>query len=642
LLIFLVDVFVIEEEENMKRITVVLFALALITPAFGRGGAQAAGGGSGSGGPKVVRDGVFRNAYSSEFTTLDYNNTSTSAIGLHGNLTSCTLVEWDEYTILRPNLATGWTVSPDGLVYTFKLRNDVNWYTSKGEVWGPATARDFVETAKWMLIKENACAINNNLIAMLKNAKEFNDGTITDFNQVGIYAPDDYTLVYTLLRPTPYFLSALTYTSFYPSPGKFRAEMGKNYGTSNDTLLYSGPYIMTVFDPENRRVYERNEKYWNAQRYPLKTIEEIYNKEAATIGPELYLRGEIDETLIPLAILDEWLKDPEKSKNLYQTSSSIYTNFLAFNFDPRYGAEYGPENWRKAVNNLNFRKSFYHGVNKTLMATTLDANNPDRRMLNTFVLPTRFAAGGMDYTQFPPLRDIADKATYDLRLAQDHKAKAMAELRGAVTFPVKVVMPYDTGDPSLVNRVQLLEQQMERDLGTDYIDVVLVPYPSTGYLTNTRNAGVFSFFETRWGPDYADPMSVLDPFNADIAVGTRYGRVYLAEEGLGPDGKPVFQSLLIKADAEVLDIVKRYTLFAEAERYLIDNAYALPYYLSGFDYYVSRLDPFSGLSTRNGPIRTKYAGKALLDRPYTTEEYKAAEARFNQAREAALKAEAGK
>jgi oligopeptide transport system substrate-binding protein len=624
----------------MKKLLVILFALGLVIPAFGGGGSQPAKGVSGSGSPKVVKDGVFRNAYASEFTTLDYNNNATNFYGWHGNLTVCTLVEYDEYTIVRPNLAKEWTVSPDGTVYTFKLRNDVNWYTNKGVVSEPATARDFVETAKWMLIKENANLINANLIAIIKNAKEFNDGTITDFNQVGIRALDDYTLQYTLIRPTPYFLSALTYATFYPSPAKFRAAQGKNYGTSNETVLFSGPYIMTTFDPENKRIYERNEKYWNAAKYPLKIIEEIYNKEALTIGPELYQRNEIDETLIPADILDEWLNEPEKANILYQEPAAKYTYFLAFNFDPRYGAEYGPDNWKKAVNNINFRKSFYYGVNKSLMATTLNPHTPEKHQLNTFVIPGKYAAGGVEYTQLPPLKDVVNKTTYDVKAAQDYKAKAMAELRGKVTFPVKVVMPYNTGTPALVNRVQLLEQQLERDLGTDYIDVILVPYPNTGYSSNTRDAGVFSFFEANWGPDYADPMSVLDPFNADIAVGRRYGRIYLAEDGFGSDGKPVFQSMLNKANEEVLDLSKRYTLFAEAEKYLIDKAYALPYYIGGYNYYVSRLDPFSGHSTRDGRIRQKYAGRALFDRPYTTEEYKAAEAHFNQVREAALKAEA--
>ena len=96
--------------------------------------------------------------------------------------------------------------------------------------------------------------------------------------------------------------------------------------------------------------------------------------------------------------------------------------------------------------------------------------------------------------------------------------------------------------------------------------------------------------------------------------------------------------MLNAANDEALDVSKRYNMAAEAERYLLDNAYALPFYRSGFEYYVSRLDPFSGCLTMNGPSRSKLAGKVLLDRPYTREEFVDAQARYEAEREAALKA----
>lgn len=627
----------------MKRIV----ALLLTTVLFFTGCASntststpAAGDSTDSGsGPKVVQDSVFRNVYDVEFTTLDYNNISTETGTYYGNLTICPLVDFDKYDVIQPMLAKDWTVSDDGTVYTFNLRDDVKWRTVSGEEYAPVTAHDFVDTAKWMLIPENACIINANLISVLKNAKEFNEGTVTDFSQVGIKAVDDYTLEYTLVTPVPYFLSMLTYASFFPTNGKFREEMGSQYGTSNDTMLYSGPYTLTVFEPESRRVYERNDNYWNVASYSIKTIEETYNKEATTITPELFLRGEVDEAKISTDILDEWLKDQEKSKFLYMEPASTFTYFYIFNFDPRY-SDNDPENWRKAVNNLNFRKSLYHGVDKASMAMTLDPNNPEVRLVNTFVLPSFVTVGGTDYTQLPPLKDVSGVTTYDAEMAKSYKEKAMKDLAGSVTFPVQLVMPYNTGSLPLTNRVQLLEQQLERDLGSDYIDVILVPYPATGYSTNVRNAGMFSFYENVWGPDYTDPMAVLEPFNGDSAVGQRYGRSYLAQEGLDASGNSVFQQMLNTANAEVLDTEKRYTLFAEAERYLIDNAYALPFYRSGYDYYVSNLDPFSGYNSQAGRVRIKYAGKNLLDRPYTPEEYAAAEAKYNTEREAALKAAA--
>ncbi len=592
------------------------------------------------GGPKVVEDGIFRNVYVTEFTTLDYNNASTATVTYHADLTICTLLEYDKYGILQPNLATDWTVSDDGTVYTFNLRDDINWRTLDGEVYAKMTAHDFVDTAEWMLIAENASIINGNLIAVLKNAKEFNEGTVTDFAEVGIKALDDYTLEYTLTAPTPYFMSMLTYASFYPANGQFREEMGDSYGTSNDTILYSGPYTMSVFEPESRRTYERYDEYYNADAYSLAAIEEVFNKEAATIAPEMFLRNEIDEADITTDIVDNWVEDPELYDILYNEPAGPYTYFHAFNFDPRYGEEYNPDNWTVAVNNLNFRKSFFHAVDQMSLAMTVDPYAPELRLTNTFVLEGFANVNGVDYTELDALKDISGVETFDTAKAVEYKELAMEELADTVTFPVQVVMPYNTGSLPLTNRAQLLKQQLESTLGTDYIEVVLVAYPSTGYSAETRNAGVWSFFEANWGPDYMDPMSVLDPFNCDIAVGQRYGRVILAEEGLDENGEATFQNMLNEANAEVLDLEARYNLFAEAERYLIDNAYAVPFYRYGYDYYVSRLDPFSGFHSMSGQTREKYAGKVLLDRPYTREEFAIAQEQYIAEREAALLAAA--
>jgi len=620
----------------------VLAALAACGKTAAPAGSTAAAGGgeTAAAGPRIVKDGTVRTLYAGDYEHLDYCNSPTNTYTFHANLTVCTLVEYDQYGVLRPNLATEWGVSDDGLVWTFKLRDDVDWYRSDGTVYGKATARDFVDTARWMLTKANANQINQNLISALKNAREYFDGTVTDFDQVGIHALDDYTLQYTLIRPTPYFESMVTYASFYPSSGAFRAEQGASYATSNDTVLYSGAYIMTTWEPESRRVYERNDRYWNAAAYPVKVIEERYNKEASTIGPEMFLRDEIDEIGITAAILDEWIKDPAKSDLVYREPPTKYTYFYSFNFDPRYGAEYGPENWKKAVNNRAFRKSLYHGLNKSNLATTLDPVTPDIRLINTLVLSGMYSAGGRDYTQFPALKDLAATSTYDVALAQEYKAQAMEELAGQVEFPVKIVMPYPTTSPSLTNQAQLAEQQLERDLGKDYIDVITLAFPGTGYSTQTRDAGVYSFMQANWGPDYHDPMSVLDPFNNEIAVGPRYGKINLAQDGIGPDGVPVFQSLLNTANEEVLDLERRYTLFSEAEKYLLDNAYALPFVRSGYGPYASRLDPFTGFTTQDGPQRIKLAGKALLDRPYTPAEFQAAQEKFNREREAAMAAAA--
>ena len=100
----------------------------------------------------------------------------------------------------------------------------------------------------------------------------------------------------------------------------------------------------------------------------------------------------------------------------------------------------------------------------------------------------------------------------DVYKRQEYKAAALEELSGTVDFPVTVVMPYSTGNLGLTNRVQVEEQQLEGVLGTDYIDVVLVPYPPTNYLKESRSSGMFSLMEMGWGPDYTCLLYTSSPY----------------------------------------------------------------------------------------------------------------------------------
>ena len=220
----------------------------------------------------------------------------------------------------------------------------------------------------------------------------------------------------------------------------------------------------------------------------------------------------------------------------------------------------------------------------------------------------------------------------------EYKEKALEELKGTVDFPVIVVMPYSTGNLALTNRVQVEKQQLENLLGSDYITVELVPYPPTNYLKESRSSGKFSIMEMGWGPDYADPAGYTEVMTHDTSIGTKYSRPYLAEDLKDENGNSIYENMVNEAKAETSDTAKRYELFAEAERYLIDHALVLPLYASGGGYRATCLDPFSGHCTQFGRNLDKYKGAKVLDQPLTQEEYAAAEAQYLEEREAALKA----
>lgn len=211
-----------------------------------------------------------------------------------------------------------------------------------------------------------------------------------------------------------------------------------------------------------------------------------YNKEAGTVAPELFLRGEVDSAAIPTTVIDEWFNDEEKKSQVRQSQNNFYTYFYALNFDPQFDAQYEPENWKVAVNNKNFRKSLYHALDRVSAMLTTEPYNPED-MLNNTITPKNFVdVEGVDYTQLEPLKNISNTDSFNKDLALEFKEKAMAELQGKATFPVKVLMPYNSGSPDWANRSQVVEQQLETLLGADYIDIIVEAGPSTGFLQEVR------------------------------------------------------------------------------------------------------------------------------------------------------------
>lgn len=575
----------------------------------------------------------YTTVYSGEITTLNYLvTTSENEFALAANMVD-TLIDYDKYGVPQPALATEWEQSEDGLTWTFKLREGVKWVTHEGEEYAETKAQDFVDSAIYILDSANESKSANILYSVIENAEEYYNGDITDFAEVGVKAVDDYTLEYKLSNPTPYFESMLSYVSFFPVNGEFLKEKAERFGTDNQNILYNGGYIMETFEPQTRRVLVKNENYWDKENIFITKINQKYNKEAATLAPELFARGEIDYTDISSDIIDEWMKNPEKEAMLRPNRTGFYTYFYALNFDPQFDEEYQPGNWKKAVNNKNFRKSIFHGLDRVSAMLTAEPYNPEQKLSST-ITPKNFVdLDGVDYTELGKLKEFAGKESFDETLALEFKEKAMAELEGEVTFPVIVYMPYNSGGSEWANRVQVIEQQMENLLGVDYIDIQIDPKPPTNFLSEVRRSGKYALLEVNWGPDYADPETYTDPF---VAGGT-YNFPEFVEGYNDDNGEKTYTNLLNAAKAEVIDLNKRYELFAEAEAFLIEEAFVIPYSLGGGGYSASRLDPFESQYSPFGVSSLRYKGQKIMEKPMNTEEYKDALEKWEQGREEALK-----
>lgn len=576
-------------------------------------------------------DSVFRTLYASEITTLNYLYTATTnEFALAANVID-TLVEYDKYGNVQPSLAESWDVSEDGIVYTFHLRDGITWVDGNGEYYADVVAEDFVTAAKYVLDAQNASSTADIMTGLIAGANEYYLGTstpeegedpypVTEWDTVGVKALDEKTVEYTLYHPTPYFLSSLTYVCFMPVNAQFLEEKGADFGvaTSNDSILYCGAYILSEFKPQEKRVYTANESYWDRENVFIDVIEQTYNKEAETLSPELYRRGEIDSASIDNTIADEWLNDPEAADLIHPVrNTSFYSYFFAFNFDPEFDEAYEPANWAIAVNNEAFRKSFYYGLDRIKAMYVYEPDNPEMLLCNTITLPDFVTWEGVDYVNYGAVADITalGEGTYDEEKALEYRDQAIAELTEAgATFPIKVLMPYNPATTGWDEMCVVVEQQLEGLLGTDYIDIIVEAGPSSGFLSEVRRCGKYAFMLCNWGPDYADPETYTDPLYLDNSYN-------FMDKFANQDDMTEYYALVDAAKAVTDDIDARYTAFAEAEAYVINKAYVVPFGNTSGGYTASRLDPFSSQYAPFGISNERYKGTVLLDEPMNTDEF---------------------
>ena len=611
----------------MKRLIAMMLAIMIVLAGC-RGKTDKASGKEG----EIVE---YSTVYSGEITTLNYLVTaSQNEFALAANMVD-SLIDYDKYGVVIPGLATEWHNTEDGLIWTLKIREGVKWLTYDGKEYAETKAKDFVDAAKYLLDPSNESQTANIFYSVIKNAEEFYNGEIDDFEQVGVKALDDYTLEYTLKENTPYFLSMLNYICFLPVNGDFLEEVGGRFGTDNTNVLYNGAFIMETFEPQTRRILVKNQEYWDKDNIFIDRIKETYNQESATLSPELFLRGETDYAEIPASLIEEWLKDPVKKDVVRPIRTNFYTYFYALNFDPKFDAEYEPDNWKIAVNNESFRKSLFHGLDRKSAMTTSEPYNPEQRLSNTITPKSFVDLAGVDYTELGGLDEFVNTDSFNEALAKEYRDKAMEELQGKAKFPIIVYMPYNSGGTELANRVQVIEQQMENLLGKDYIDIQIDPKPPTNFLTEVRRSGKYGFLECNWGPDYADPETYTDPFTP----GANYNFPEYVEGYTDSNGEKTYTNLTNKAKSEVRDINKRYELFAEAEAFLIKEAFVIPYAVGGGGYAAGRLNPFESQYSPFGVSSQRYKGQRIMEKPMNTEEYKKALDVWEEERTKALKAD---
>lgn len=575
------------------------------------------------------------------------------------------LVEYDNFGMCQPCLAESWTKESftytdeegneqEGQRWVFKIREGVRWQNYDGSFYGEeeVVAEDWVTTAKWILNPANGARTADLLFDFVGAEKyfddmqKFEDGVATtepDFETVGMKAISKYELAMDLTKACPYFLSRLTYNWGYPTCAKFMEEQGDRFGTNNKTILYCGAFLCKEWEQNSYYIEERNPEYWDIEDIHVERIENRYNAESNTLAPEALLRGEVTYADIPTSQIDEWLRDPEKAKLIRPNRPGSYSYFYLINCMPTYeekvmeGYQLSHDQWTAAANNLNFRKSLFWGLDRVRAISCYDPYTPETYELRTITPKNFCAADGKDFTDFDELKEYTEKSQYQPDLAREYRDKAIEELKAqGVTFPIVAYMPYMT-DSTQVELAQVVSQQIENDLGSDYIKFVLEGYPSTDYLSTTRRAGNYSFMMSYWGPDYADPETWTDPFNLGQAYNYWWhldGMATQTSES-DPEGRKgrrefdetywknfPYSEMVKAASAEVVDLSKRYHAFAEVEAYLLDNAVVMPLgTLGGCGYLSSYMNPFESQFAAFGMSDGRYKYQVVMKAPMDTETY---------------------
>ncbi|MCE5235249.1 MAG: peptide ABC transporter substrate-binding protein [Clostridiaceae bacterium] len=571
---------------------------------------------------------VYRTLYASEVSTLNYLVASSTWDQQVGANVIDTLVEYDQYAELKPGLAESWEASADGTVWTFHLRQGVKWYDYQGNEIAEVTAQDFVDAAKYVLTAEYESGTSYMISGFIVNAAAYEEGEITDFTQVGVKAVDKYTLEYTTTGNYPFFPTCLTYVCYMPAYGPQLEELGADFGTAADKMYYCGSFILSEFEPQVKHVYLKNYNNWDADNIHITKIERSYNAEESTLGPAMVLRGEINYAELSNDIVDEWLASyPEYLSK--ERAIPDYSYFFCFNYKPEYDAAWGPENWKIAVTNENFRKSIMYAFNREYAIAATDSQSVSEVIQNTITPRTFTNVNGTDFTALPEFSGIADNF-YNEAEAIKYRDLARAELTAAgATFPIQMVITYRTDMADWESESTLIKQQIEGVLGADYVTCVLNGAPADSFLSKTRRAGVYSFMRCNWGADYEDPSTYAEPFapafNDD---GTHKGNSYNKMD-VNLDENNALTPILTEYYAKIeeakalTDTAARYAAFAEAEALLVEHAILVPYMIMPAYYISTTLDLFEGQYAPCGVSNLRYKGQTIKDHFVTMEEYEA-------------------
>ena len=582
------------------------------------------------------------------------------------------LLSFDRYGKVVPAIASSWEHNEDATVWTFHLRDDVDWVDCNGEVKAHLTSKDFLVGFEWVMnaIKNeanNTSMPNDTIVGAYeyyKLTKEAGDAaadmTYEDMLAagVGIEAPDDYTLVFTCPSACPYFDTVAAYNSFYPVAPALIEELGVDGFRScdNTTMWYNGPYVVEEYIQGNTKSYIPNPNYYdaaNVSRFERFTVTMISD---GSISLQLYQNRELDEVDLGESNITTIQSDPsnEYNQQLCEKRAKKFSYCFIFNYDKKNTDGTPDENWNKAIANKAFRQCFSKGMVLNKFFARYNPINPLKCENDFFTMKGLcYTSDGTDYTNLVAKEMGLDGEAYDgktmKRLRANNsditelKKQAMEELSAiGVTFPVHCSYYILAGSTSALDSATVLKQCFTDSFGDDFIVLDVNTFVSST-MKEVVAPKLQSFVHMGWGADFGDPINFLTQIivHDDNAY---YSCNMTNIAGIVNNGPASYQTELVAAYEKFTDLVNegraivddtdaRYAAFAKAEAYFLDENLIFPT-VYDITWCLTHVNEYSKINAMYGPCNYKAVNWETSEEAYTTEQYDEFAAAFDAATQA--------
>ena len=582
------------------------------------------------------------------------------------------LLSFDCYGKVVPAIASSWEHNEDATVWTFHLRDDVDWVDCNGEVKAHLTSKDFLVGFEWVMnaIKNeanNTSMPNDTIVGAYEYyqlTKEAGDAaadmTYEDMLAagVGIEAPDDYTLVFTCPNACPYFDTVAAYTSFYPVAPALIEELGVDGFRScdNTTMWYNGPYVVEEYIQGNTKSYIPNPNYYdaaNVSRFERFTVTMISD---GAISLQLYQNRELDEVDLGESSITTIQSDPsnEYNQQLCEKRAKKFSYCFIFNYDKMNTDGTPDENWNKAIANKAFRQCFSKGMVLNKFFARYNPINPLKCENDFFTMKGLcYTSDGTDYTNLVAKEMGLDGEAYDgktmKRLRANNgditelKKQAMEELSAiGVTFPVHCSYYVLAGSTSALDHATVLKQCFTDSFGDDFIVLDVNTFVSST-MKEVVAPKLQSFTHMGWGADFGDPINFL----TQIIIhdeNAYYSCNMTNIAGIVNNGPASYQTELVAAYEKFTDLVNearaivddtdaRYAAFAKAEAYFLDENLIFPT-VYDVTWCLTHVNEYSKINAMYGPCNYKAVNWETSEEAYTTEQYDEFAAAFDAAAQA--------